>query len=108
MKGFTLQMNGECISGAIENGITSVTVTCKEGHCHVYFGSLDNSGMFAYTWYTSDMETGDCLNICFEDIVNTPKAIETRDYNRTPEESQKEDLETYRKLKAELIEEGII
>ena len=27
MKGFTLQINGECISGSIQDGITNVLVT---------------------------------------------------------------------------------
>jgi len=88
MKGFTLQMNGECISGAIENGITSIIITCKEGQCHVHFGSMDNSGMLAYTWYSSDMEIGDGLNICFEDIIHISEVREIRDYNKTLAESQ--------------------
>jgi hypothetical protein len=101
-------MNGKCISGAIENGITNIIVTYKKDQCHVYFGSMDNSGLLAYTWYTSDIEIGDSLNICFEDIIHISEAREIRNYNRTLEKSQKEDLETYRKLKKELIEKGVI
>ena len=108
MKGFKLQMNGECISGAIDNGITSILVSNKEGKYRVVFSSMDNTGMFSYTWYSSGMEIGDHLSISFEDIIHVSEVKETRDYNITLEESQKRDLETYYKLKAELIKEGII
>ncbi|MDR0604401.1 MAG: hypothetical protein LBG80_08890 [Bacteroidales bacterium] len=108
MKGFTLCVNEELIYGAIDEGITSVIVTCKEGQFHVYLGSLDKSGMLSYTWYAADMRTGDCLNICYEDITSVSEARETRDYNKSQEEPLKESLELYRKLKKELIEEGII
>jgi hypothetical protein len=108
MKGFTLRVNNECISGALDEGITGITVTYREGRCHAYFGSMDKSGMLSYTWYTADMEKGDCLNICFEDIITVSEARETRDYNKSQEEREKESLELYRKLKKELQEEGLI
>jgi hypothetical protein len=108
MKGFILQINGERISGAIDEGITSIIMTCKEDQCHVSFGSLDKSGTLSYTWYASDMETGDCLNIFFTDNINISEAKETRDYNKSLEESRKESLELYLKLRQELIEEELI
>jgi hypothetical protein len=107
MKGFTLYINEKHVSGAIDEGITSILITCKENRCHVNFGSLDKSGLLSYTWYASDMETGDCLNICFEDIMNVSEVQEMRDYNKSFD-AQKESLEFYRKLKKELIEEGIL
>jgi hypothetical protein len=54
------------------------------------------------------MKEGDCLNICFEDITSVSEAKEIRDYNKSPKESMQESLELYRKLKKELIEEGLI
>jgi hypothetical protein len=54
------------------------------------------------------MEDGDCLNICFEDIISVSEAKETRDYNKSQKETQKEDLELYWKLRKELVEEGLI
>jgi hypothetical protein len=65
---------------------------------------MNKSGMFSYTWYASDLEKGDCLNIRFEDIANVSEAKETRDFNISSEDSARRDLETYRRLKAELIE----
>jgi hypothetical protein len=108
MQGFTLRVNNKCISGAIDEGITGVIVTNKEGRYHVCFSSLDKSGMLSYTWYAADMEEGDCLNICFEDIISVSEAQETRDYNKSRKEFQKESLELYWKLKKELTEEGLI
>jgi hypothetical protein len=108
MKGFILQMDGKCISGAIDEGNTSIILTCKENKCHVHFGSLDNSGMLSYTWYATDMKTGDCLYILFTDDIRIPEAKEIRDYNQFTEESPKESLELYLKLREELIEDGLI
>jgi hypothetical protein len=108
MKGFTLRVNKECISGAINEGITGVIVTYKEGRYHVSFSSMDKSGMLSYTWYAADMEEGDCLSICCEDVTSVSKAPKIRDCNKSQEEAQKESLELYRKLKKELIDEGLI
>jgi hypothetical protein len=108
MKGFILHVDGEYISGAIDEGITGIIVAYREDQCHVYFNSLDKSGMRAYTWYAATMKEGDCLNICFEDITSVSEAKEIRDYNKSPKESMQESLELYRKLKKELIEEGLI
>lgn len=108
MKGFVLKINGKCISGSIKEGITSIILTCKENQCHVHFGSLDKSGMFSCTWYSADLKTGDCLKIRLEDIISISEIKEIRDYNRSLEESQKENLDLYRRLKKELIEEGLI
>jgi hypothetical protein len=105
MKGFTLRVNNECISGAIDEGITGIIVTYSENQCRMYFSSLGKSGMLSYTWYAANMEDGDCLNICFEDITSVSEAKETRGYNKSQKESMKESLELYWKLRKELIEE---
>ena len=63
--------------------------------------------MFSYTWYDSDLDIGDYLTVNFENIIDISENIASRDYNITIDESLN-DLETYLKLKAELIEEGVI
>jgi hypothetical protein len=103
MKGFILRVNGECMSGAIAEGITSIILTYKENKCRVHFGSMDKSGMLSYTWYAADMETGDCLNILFTDNIHVSEAKEIRDYNQP-----QDNLELYLKLKEELEEEGLL
>ena len=108
MKGFTLQVDGECISGAIGHGITGVLVTYKEGRFRVHFSSMDQSGMLSYTWYASDLKIGDSLKIYHEEITRCSKVREFIDFNKTEEQSDKESLAIYRKLKEELIEDGLI
>ena len=98
MKGFSLQVNGECLSGAIDHGITNVLVTNKEGRFRVDFSSLDITGMLSYTWYASDLQIGDCLKVCFEDIPHGSEVSAFRDYNDA-EALKKESLKFYRKLK---------
>ena len=107
MRGFILRINGECISGAISEGITSIIVSSNDNQYHVYFGSLDKTGQCSCTWYTSDIQTGDCLNIEYTDINNVPDPKEVRDYNMSSD-IWKANLETYLKLKKELEEEGLL
>jgi hypothetical protein len=105
MKGFVLKINGKHIAGAIDEGITGVLLTCKNDVCHVDFGSMDKTGMIAYTWYSADLKMDDCLTVCFEDIGATSEPQNIRDYNNL---SMEESLIWYRQLKQELIEEGLI
>lgn len=108
MNGFKLKINKEQVCGAIENGITSITVTNKEGKYRLHFGSLSSDGNTSYTWYASDLEMGDTLDIYFGDIIDSPIPVEIRNYDRPEQERQKEDLEIYYRLKQELIDEGLI
>lgn len=108
MKGLKLQINKKQVCGAIENGITGVLVTCKEDKYRVFFSSLGNEGNTSYTWYASDLEMNDTMDICLEDITEVPIPIETRNYNKPEEERLKEDLEIYHRLKQELMDEGLI
>ena len=103
-----MQINKECISGTIAEGITSIILTYKEDQCRIHFGSLDKSGMHSYTWYASDLRPGDCLSVLFTDITQTSEVKEMRDYNKPSEELQKENLELYARLKKELTEEGLL
>jgi hypothetical protein len=108
MKGFILCVDEECISGAVDEGITGIIVTYRDNQCRVHFSSLNKDGMQACIWYTADMKEDDCLNICFENITSVSETKKIIDYNKLPEESMKENLELYRKLKKELTEEGLI
>ncbi len=106
MKGFILQVNDRRISGAIDEGITSIIITCEDEKCRVNFGSMNKSGTLSYTWYANDMKMDDCLTIFLEEISSISEIAETRNYDEALEESQKRSLKLYRKLKKELIEEG--
>lgn len=106
MKGFTLQKGNNIISGAIEEGITSIILTNKDGVFRLHFGSMDKTGMHAYTWYASDLELGDTLQICYTNIVNISEPQSILDYNSL--DHDKIELEYYHRLKKELIEEGVL
>lgn len=106
MKGFTLKKGGNIISGAIEEGITSIILSNKDGVFRLHFGSLDKTGMQACTWYASDLELGDTLQICYTDVVNTSEPQEVLDYNSL--DHDKVELDYYYRLKRELIEEGVL
>jgi hypothetical protein len=105
MKGFVLKINGKHIAGAIEDGITSLLLTYKNGDCHLNFGSLDKTGMIATTWYSADLKMDDGLTVSFEEIITTSEPQSIRDYNHP---STEDSLAWYRQLKQELIEEGLI
>jgi hypothetical protein len=105
MKGFVLKINKENIVGAIDEGITSIILTCNNDSCRVHFGSLDKSGMISHTWYTGNLQTDNCLTVYLEEITTVSEAKEIRDYNKS---SIEDSMILYRQLKKELIEEGII
>ena len=108
MKGFTLQIKEQKISGALREGITSITITHNEdGSCRINFGSLDEQGMSSYTWHSSDLHLNDCLSIIFENINSVSEIQETLDYSDS-QQTNKIALDTYYKLKKELEDEGII
>ncbi|WP_320167775.1 hypothetical protein [Mangrovibacterium marinum] len=106
MKGFTLRKDNNIISGAIKEGITSIILTNKDGVFRLTFGSMDKTGMHAYTWYASDLEVGDTLQICYTDIVNISEPQVILDYNSL--DHDKLELDYYHRLKKELIEEGVL
>lgn len=106
MTGFKLQIDNKYISGAIEEGITSILLTLKEDQFRLHFGSLDKSGMLSYIWYAADLNIGDCLKISFTDIISTSKPQKVVNYNLL--DGDKLELDYYHRLKKELIEEGLL
>lgn len=107
MKGFELYLENHKVVGAIEAGVTTITISLKENNCHVAFGSMDGSGMMAYTWYMSDLTLGDKLSIFFKQIETISDPFRVIDYQDSALLEQME-VETYYKLQNELIEEGLI
>lgn len=107
MKGFKLSIKGKQISGAIENGITGITITSEKGQCRVFMNSLNETGLLSYTWYSADLEIGDSLSISFEDITDVSEVQETVDHSN-PDEIDKQLLKSYYKWREELITEGLI
>ena len=106
MKGFVLNTGNRTISGGLENGIAGVLITNKEGLYRLNFGGMDNDGV-SYTWYTANLEPGDSFTLCYDEIVDVSPAKKSLN-NINTDEDDKRALESYYKLKAELIAEGII
>ena len=103
-RGFILQNGDEIVSGAIDEGITSIILTNKDGVFRLHFGSMDKTGMHSYTWYASDLELGDTLQICYTDVINISEPQEIMDYNSL--DHDKLELDYYHRLKKELMDEG--
>lgn len=106
MTGFILQIDNKSISGAIDEGITSILLTFKEGLFRLHFGSLDKSGMISHTWYATDLKVGDHLKIRFTDISSPSEAQDVVNYNLL--DTDKISLDYYYRLKKELIEEKLL
>ncbi len=106
MKGFVLNTGNETLSGGLGNGITGVHISNKEGIYRLIFGGMDGDGVF-YTWYRVDRERGDSFTRCYDEIVDVSPAKTAPD-NRNTAEDDKRALESYHKLKQELIDEGLI
>ena len=106
MKGFVLNTGNESLSGGLENGITNVHISNKEGLYRLIFGGMDDDGVF-YTWYRANLELGDSFSLCYDEIVSVSSAKKSLDNRNTAEDDQYA-LESYHKLKQELIKEGLI
>ena len=107
MKGFELTVNEKKIKGAIKGGITDVLLTCRDNQYYICFGSMDDTGMLSYTWYSSNPEDGAKFTVSVEDIAETSEPAVIMDYGNK-EQSNKLSLESYYKLRDELIKEGVI
>ena len=103
MKGFEITINGHRVKGAVPKGITGVLISYKDRACRIFFNSLTEAGMFAQTWYSSDLVLGDKIIISYQEIDAPSPAMSIRDYK-----DEKEMLESYYKMRDELIEEGLI
>lgn len=106
MKGFVLNIGEKTVCGAIDNGITSVLISNKEGPFRLYFGSMDNKNI-SYIWYVADLQLGDSFAITYEEVEHTSEPQRIGDGRNTPEDDLRL-LESYHKLKQELIDEGLI
>lgn len=107
MKGFKLLTDGKEITGAIQAGITGVMITNKENNLHILFNSLDDTGMLSYTWHSSNLEQGNKVTISYQDVTRRSNPVETLDYNNQ-EQMDKLALESYYRLREELINEDIL
>lgn len=107
MKGFKLSLNEKRLSGAIKEGITSVLITFNDGKFNLNFSSLNQANQ-SYIWHKTDLKIGDLIDISFEENVDVSEAQEIIDHNISKDESDKRTLDSYHKLRQELIQEGLL
>lgn len=110
MKGFKLKVGGKVLSGAVEAGFANCLVYRKEGRFRIDFGAVDTEGVF-YTWHARDLEIGDSFEVEYTCIdkpdVSQPVQVEKPKIMDVDEEN-KLLLESYYKMKEELINERLI
>ena len=107
MKGFELNINDNIISGGIENGLTGIVISCRENKCQLDFSSLDHTGMISSIWYSSILKLGDKIMIKAVEINHASAPAEIRDY-KDKELMNKIDLDSYYRMRKELVSEGLI
>ncbi|MDR1756412.1 MAG: hypothetical protein LBR65_05560 [Culturomica sp.] len=105
MNGFILDTGDKKWYGASRSGITDILLSNKEGPYRLYFGCMERNGI-PYTWYSADLEPGDRFTIIYDNIEQVSPAVRVNLEN-TPEDDQLL-LESYKKLKQELIDDGLI
>ncbi|MCE5227861.1 MAG: hypothetical protein LLG05_18635 [Porphyromonadaceae bacterium] len=108
MKGFTLKFGNEIIPGAVNKGSSGVIISNKEWDFRLCFHGMDAEGLFP-TWYEQDLKIGDSFTISYEDIdeSNISQPIHIRDVTDLEGEDRLL-LESYHRLKKQLMDEGLI
>lgn len=74
---------------------------------NVFFNSLDATGMNSYTWFPSNLKVGAPIVVSLQEIKETSHSQSVTNYNDQVQ-LDKLELESYYKMRRELIEEGLI
>lgn len=108
MKGFILEIGKDTIYAALESGSVGIIISNKDGNYNISLNGMDDQGIF-YVWYNKNLSIGDSMTLKYEIIeqimVSKPSFI--RDV-RDEESENKLLLDSYYKLKQELLDEGLI
>lgn len=108
MKGFVIEMAGNTTCAALEKVSVGITITNKEGHSSLLVNGMDEQTL-SYIWLKSNLHIGDEITITFSDIdeLKVSKPISVRAFNDV-EAGRQSMLDSYRELKQELLEEGLL
>lgn len=106
MKGFVLYEGSERVCGGAESGVVNVLISNKEFDFRLHFGGM-NAEQEIRTWYARTLVPGDRISIGYEtfDEASAPQRLGSG--RNTPEDDLRL-LETYRRMKRELIAEGLL
>ena len=106
MKGFTVLRDGKPLHAVVENGVTSIVISNKEGHYSIYVGGTEANGL-SYTWLSEALAENDVIEVRFEefDLSSVSEAVSIHD-SRDEEATDRLLLESYYRVKKELKDEG--
>lgn len=108
MIGFSLKRGNDVVYAAVQAGSIGVIISNKEGTLKVSLSGIDAHGVY-YVWYDDKICIGDSILIKYENIneqmLSTPIFI--RDV-KDKESENKLLLDSYYKLKKELLAEGLL
>lgn len=108
MNGFSIKINEEFINIALDSGSVGILISNKEGNLEVCINGMDCNGVY-YVWYNKEMIMNQSIDIEFKTISHSviSKPIFIRNVNDTKHE-EKLLLESYHKLKNDLLAQGLI
>ena len=110
MKGFTVSSSvAPLAKAAIESGNVTVMITNKEGKYSLQLSALDSTGTIDHTWISRPLLEDEVLNVVFEEIdeSSVSEVQSVRDFNDEVNETRLL-LESYYRLRDELIQEGVL
>ena len=103
MIGFILKLNDEVFAGAMD-GCSTITITGKNDTFRLEFGSMDKLA-HSCVWCTKTLEAGDRLSIKYTDIDKSEISAFAEFIDVVDEFKL---LESYHRMKQELMDEGLI
>lgn len=103
MNGFILKLNDETFAGAMD-GCSTITVTGKNDTFKLEFGGMDKLA-HSCVWCTKILEAGDRLSVKYTDIDESEISAFTEFIDAVDEFKL---LESYHRMKQELMDEGLI
>lgn len=105
MTGFELKHNGQITKGAVENGVTSISLFQHKEVIHLAFGGLDVDLKQHLTWLESIVEERDDISIKVVNIDESSSIIKVIPENKGMLEDK---IDEYNRLKRYLEKEGIL
>lgn len=108
MKGFSLQIGDNITYAALETGSVGMLISNKSGEFTISLNGMDMQGTY-YEWYNHKLCIGDSITLKYDSVDESmiSKPIFVRDVN-DKESEDKLLLDSYDKLRQELLEEGLI
>lgn len=105
MTGFELKHNGQITTGAVVNGVTSISLFQHKGVIHLAFGGLDTDLKQHLTWLESIAGESDDISVKVVNVEEPSAVIQVIPENEGMPEDK---IDEYNRLKCYLEKEGIL